>query len=97
MKIEKVEVAWLSLESPEPQGLSGGYMTHSSDAVCRITTDDGIQGIGDGRGASLPQISAVVHPNRIRPLAASNDDRSRHGSSGVMSPYPREVSVTIEK
>ena len=61
MKIEKVEVAWLSLESPEPQGLSGGYMTHSSDAVCRITTEDGIQGIGDGRGASLPQISALIH------------------------------------
>ena len=61
MKIKKVETAWLRIKSEEPQGLSGGYMTHSSDAVCRITTDDGIQGIGDGRGASLPEICAVVH------------------------------------
>ena len=61
MKIEKVETAWLSIESPEPQGLSGGYMTHSSDAVCRITTKDGIQGVGDGRGAPLPEICSIIH------------------------------------
>ncbi|MEK7397031.1 MAG: mandelate racemase/muconate lactonizing enzyme family protein, partial [Candidatus Poribacteria bacterium] len=36
-------------------------MTHSSDALCRITTDDGIQGIGEGRGASLPEICSVIH------------------------------------
>ncbi|MBT3272716.1 MAG: mandelate racemase/muconate lactonizing enzyme family protein [Spirochaetales bacterium] len=61
MKIKKIETAWLSIESPEPQGLSGGYMTHSSDAVCRITTDDGIQGIGEGRGAPLPEICEIIH------------------------------------
>ena len=61
MKIKKVETAWLSIESPEPQGLSGGSMTHSSDAVCRITTDDGIQGVGEGRGAPLPEICRVIH------------------------------------
>ena len=61
MKIKRVETAWLSIKSPEPQGLSGGYMTHSSDAVCRITTDDGIQGVGEGRGASLPEICSVIH------------------------------------
>lgn len=60
MKIKKIETAWLAIESPEPQGLSNGYMTHSSDALCRITTDDGIQGIGEGRGASLHEICMVV-------------------------------------
>ena len=61
MNIKKVEVAWLSIESPEPQGLSSGYMTHSSDALCRITTDDGMQGIGEGRGAPLPEITSIAH------------------------------------
>ncbi len=61
MKIEKIETAWISIESPEPQGLSGGYMTHSSDALCRITTDDGIEGVGEGRGAPLPEICSVIH------------------------------------
>ena len=61
MKIKKVETAWLSIESPVPQGLSSGYMTHSADALCRITTDDGIQGVGEGRGAPLAEICEIVH------------------------------------
>lgn len=61
MKIIRVETAWLRIASPEPQGLSGGQMTHSTDAVCRITTEDGIQGIGEGRGAPLPEICEIVH------------------------------------
>jgi L-alanine-DL-glutamate epimerase-like enolase superfamily enzyme len=61
VKIKKVETAWLSIKSPVPQGLSNGYMLHSSDAVCRITTDDGIQGVGEGRGAPLPEICRIVH------------------------------------
>lgn len=36
-------------------------MTHSTDAVCRITTADGICGIGEGRGAPLDQICAIIN------------------------------------
>ena len=61
MKIEIVETAWLRIESPEPQGLSRSTMTHSTDAVCRITTHDGVQGIGEGRGAPLPEICEIIH------------------------------------
>jgi L-alanine-DL-glutamate epimerase-like enolase superfamily enzyme len=72
MKITNVETAWLAIESPEPQGLSGGYMTHSSDALCRITTDDGIRGIGEGRGASLPGICSIIH-ELFAPLLANEN------------------------
>ncbi len=61
MKIKRIETAWLCIKSPVPQGLSNGYMTHSADAVCRITTDDGVQGVGEGRGAPLPEICEIVH------------------------------------
>lgn len=61
MKIKTVETAWLRIKSDEPQGLSGGYMTHSTDALCRMTTADGVQGIGEGRGAPLHEICAIIH------------------------------------
>ena len=35
-------------------------MTHSADALCRITTDDGLQGIGEGRGAPLDEICDTI-------------------------------------
>jgi D-galactarolactone cycloisomerase len=60
MKIDRVETAWLAIESPEPQGLSSGYMTHSADGLCRISTACGIQGIGEGRGASPAAICRVI-------------------------------------
>ena len=60
MKIEKAETAWVRIKCDEPQGLSGGYMTHSTDALCRITTADGIQGIGEGRGAPLHEICSII-------------------------------------
>ena len=60
MKIAKIETAWLRLPCAEPQGLSGGPMTHSTDALCRITTDSGIRGIGEGRGAPLHEICHII-------------------------------------
>ena len=60
LKIEKVETAWLRIKCDEPQGLSSGPMTHSTDGLCRITTSDGIQGIGNGRGAPLDQICSII-------------------------------------
>jgi L-alanine-DL-glutamate epimerase-like enolase superfamily enzyme len=56
VKITDVETSWVRIESPEPQGLLGGCMRYSADGLCRITTDDGIRGIGEGRGAALEEM-----------------------------------------
>ncbi len=45
---------------PVPRGLSGGPITSSTDAVCRITTDDGLHGIGESRGGPLDQICEII-------------------------------------
>jgi L-alanine-DL-glutamate epimerase-like enolase superfamily enzyme len=61
MKITKVETAWISIKCDVPQEVSSGPIRASNDAVCRITTDDGLQGIGEGRGASLAEICRVIN------------------------------------
>ena len=78
MHIDKVETAWLRIPSPEPQGLSGGYMTHSSDAVCRITTGDGHVGIGEGRGAPLHEICRIVDEVFRPVLLGADPKRTQH-------------------
>ncbi len=60
MKIKRVETAYVMMKCEIPQGLSGGPMTHSTDGLCRITTSDGIHGIGLGRGAPLDQICKLI-------------------------------------
>jgi len=60
MKIIDIESAWISMPLPVPRGLAGGPIRSSTDAVCRITTDDGIQGIGESRGGPLDQICEVI-------------------------------------
>lgn len=60
MKIINVETAWISMPLPVPRGLSGGPIRSSTDAVCRITTDEGISGIGESRGGLLDQICEVI-------------------------------------
>jgi L-alanine-DL-glutamate epimerase-like enolase superfamily enzyme len=55
-----------------PQGLSGGDITHSTDAVCRITATDGTYGIGLARGASLPEICQVIM-NAYAPVLIGED------------------------
>lgn len=67
LKIVDVEVAWIQLPLPAGRGLSGGPITSSTDLVCRVTTDDGIRGIGEARGAPLPAMAAVVSEG-LRPL-----------------------------
>ncbi len=47
MKIAKVEVFPVSLPLKKPFRIALGSMTHSSHAVVRITTDDGIIGYGE--------------------------------------------------
>ena len=61
MKIVRVETAYVQMKCAIPQGLSGGPMTHSTDGLCRITTSEGVRGIGLGRGASLEQICKLIH------------------------------------
>jgi len=61
MKIDRVETAWIEIDCPEPQGLSGSDITRSTDALCRITTSDGLRGIGEGRGAPLAEICSIMH------------------------------------
>lgn len=60
MKIDRVETAWIRMPLPRPRGLSGGPITHSADAVCRITTSGGLQGIGEARGGPLDQICEII-------------------------------------
>jgi L-alanine-DL-glutamate epimerase-like enolase superfamily enzyme len=47
--------------------LSGGPITHSTDAVCRITTSGGLQGIGEARGGPLDQICEIAD-TAFRPM-----------------------------
>src|SRR5579862_6824659 len=72
LRIADVEVAWITLPLPVPRGLSGGPITHSTDLVVRITTEDGLRGIGEGRGASLPVMAAVAYEG-LRPLLLGQD------------------------
>lgn len=60
MKIVKVEAAWIKIPCNPVQGLSTMDITHSTDAVCRVTTDEGIYGIGEGRGADLASTCKII-------------------------------------
>ncbi len=67
MIIDRIEIAWIRMPLPEGRGLSGGPITHSSDAVCRITTAGGLQGIGEARGGPLDEVCAVID-TALRPV-----------------------------
>ena len=60
MRIERIECAWIRMRLPKPRGLSIGPITHSSDAVCRITTSGGLVGIGESRGSPLNEICEII-------------------------------------
>ena len=60
MKIAEVETAWIRMPLPRSRGLSGGPITHSTDAVCRITTAGGLQGVGEARGGPLEEICRII-------------------------------------
>ncbi len=60
MIITRVETAWIEMPLPGPRGLSSGPITHSTDAVCRVTTSDGLRGIGEARGGPLTDICEVI-------------------------------------
>ena len=75
MKIKKVETAWMSIPVEQPQGMSMGDITSSSDALVRITTDEGLYGIGEARGASLPEICKVID-EEYAPLLIGEDPRA---------------------
>ncbi len=72
MKIEDVEVAWIQLPLPAGRGLSGGPITSSTDLVCRITTTDGVRGIGEARGAPLAVMAEIVDQG-LRPMLIGED------------------------
>jgi len=72
VKIADIEVAWIQLPLAEGRGLSGGPITHSTDVLCRVTTTDGVQGIGEARGAPLPMISSAID-EVLRPLLQGQD------------------------
>jgi L-alanine-DL-glutamate epimerase-like enolase superfamily enzyme len=72
VKITDVEVAWIQLPLPIGRGLSGGPITSSTDVVCRVTTSDGLRGIGEARGGSLPAIAEIVD-QAIRPMLLGED------------------------
>jgi len=66
MEITKVETAWVKVKCQPPQGLSDFTISHSTDAVCRITTDEGLQGIGEARG-EIKEICEIIN-NDLQPL-----------------------------
>ncbi|MDR3120128.1 MAG: mandelate racemase/muconate lactonizing enzyme family protein [Clostridiales bacterium] len=94
MKISKVETAWITVPCDPPQGLSSGDITMSTDAVCRITTDEGLYGIGEARGASLPEICRVIAGEYTPLLLGENpvesqyiwDKLYRHKLAGLTPP-----------
>lgn len=75
LRIVDLEVAWITLPLPVARGLSGGPISQSTDMVVRITTDDGLRGIGEGRGASLPVMAGIAH-EALRPLLLGQDAAS---------------------
>ena len=78
MKITNVETAWISMPLPIPRGLSGGPIRSSTDAVCRITTDDGIRGIGESRGGPLDQICEIIDTTLNPLLLNENPVETEH-------------------
>jgi L-alanine-DL-glutamate epimerase-like enolase superfamily enzyme len=72
VRISDVEVAWVQMPLPAGRGLSGGPITSSTDLVCRITTADGVRGIGEARGAPLPLMAQIVDQG-LRPLLLGQD------------------------
>ena len=77
LKIRKVETAWITVPFLRSQGLAGGDMANSTDVVCRITTDDGIRGIGEARGAHLPDICKVIM-DEYTPLLMGENPMETH-------------------
>lgn len=73
MAITSVESAWIQLPLKAPRGLSGGPITASTDAVCRVTTTDGVEGIGEARGSDLSVICQIVD-EVLRPLLLGLDE-----------------------
>lgn len=66
VRITDIETAWVKVKCQPPQGLANWTITHSTDALCRITTDKGLQGIGEARGG-IENICKVINYN-LRPL-----------------------------
>ncbi len=77
MRIADVEVAWIQLPLPVARGLSGGPITASTDLVCRVTTEDGLRGIGEARGAPLPVMAEIID-QVLRPLLTGQDAATTH-------------------
>ena len=75
MKIVKVETAWIAMPMSPPQGLSIMDMKESTDAVVRITTDEGLRGIGEARGAPLTEICKII-AEEYTPLLLGEDPRA---------------------
>jgi len=73
MAIASVESAWIQLPLATPRGLSGGPITASTDAVCRVTTGDGVEGIGEARGSDLTIICEIVD-QALRPIVLGMDE-----------------------
>jgi L-alanine-DL-glutamate epimerase-like enolase superfamily enzyme len=77
MHVARIETAWIEMPLPMPRGLSIGPITHSIDAVCRITTSSGVQGIGESRGGPLAEtceiIDAVFKPKLLGRHAAETE------------------------
>ena len=73
MPIASVESAWIRLPLAIPRGLSRGPITASTDAVCRVTTSDGVEGIGEARGSDLSIICQIAD-EALRPLLIGQEE-----------------------
>ena len=73
MSISTVECAWISLPLDEPRGIVRGTLVAARDAVCRITTRDGIDGIGQTQDCELGVVCRIVD-EALRPLILSQPE-----------------------
>ena len=73
MTVSAVECAWISLPLATPRGVARGTLLSGSDAVCRITTRDGVEGIGQGQGEDLGVICKIID-EALRPIVQSQPE-----------------------
>ncbi len=94
MKIETVEVAYAAIPLPKGRGLSGGPITHSTDLVCRITTTDGVWGIGETRGSPLSDTARLLAEALAPMLLGEHAMETEYLWQKMHAAlFPREVAV----
>ncbi len=78
MAIAAVECAWVSIPLDVPQGVVRGSIIACTDVVCRITTNDGVEGIGSAWGHEPDTICRIIQ-DALCPLLRSQPEEDVEG------------------